>query len=549
MLKFATLVDNAGEPLADTRYRDPSKLAALGYNALVLYETTSLSGMEGPEVITSPELRRWVEHQFDLVTGTIERAKSAGLAVYIFYDVLSLPRDVVMRDEANLCCRGRPGTLCPGSEAALERSARALESQLRRWSTVDGVVVRIGDNDGARFPHLMGNDIYLPHCPRCSQLSRADRVGMVASRFYRCVVEQMERRMILRAWNVRPGGMHDTPDLARRIAESLPGNPEDDRLVLSFKFTETDFWRYQAWNQASLSVGGRPVIYELQCQREFEGKGGIVNWQPPLWLDGAPESRVEGQLGGLRQVRDRVNLAGLWGWVRGGGWGGPFLSRETWVDANVFAIPRIADHPTIGLEELAQQWVTDQLGVDDAAQIKAVSEVLFHSEEHIRKAFYIGPHAAGKKSPWHPNGDWIQDDLLDVQAAWRMIQRLPESRLDEVIREKVEASNLLSDDRTRIHRILNDENRKTIEPMVNSLIYGESLYEALRELLAGMVVYRRVQRHPESDLKPACRRHLLAAQSHWNHHTQRHATLPGVATAFRESGFWDLSQDIISKLG
>ena len=80
--------------------------------------------------------------------------------------------------------------------------------------------------------------------------------------------------------------MHDNPDLCRRVIQRLP---DDDRLIYSFKFTHTDFWRYQRWNPSSLVCGNRPVIFELQCQREFEGKGAVPDYQPPLWSAGMKE--------------------------------------------------------------------------------------------------------------------------------------------------------------------------------------------------------------------------------------------------------------------
>ncbi len=549
MLTFATLIENAGEPRMQTRYRDPAHLRALGYNGLVLYETTSVSGVASPGAIGGGEVRHWVEQQFDAIGARIREAAAAGLAVYIFYDVLSLPRTLLEADtHAAMACRGRPGTLCPASETAMEHSAAALEAMLARWPQVAGVVLRLGDNDAARFPHLVGNEVYLPHCPRCSGMSRADRVLEVVRRFHRMVVEGQDRRLIVRAWNVRPGGMHDTPDLAARIAAGLPGPADDPRLILSFKFTETDFWRYQRWNPASLAVGDRPVIYELQCQREFEGKGGLPNWQVPLWTHGCPEMRDREQVAGLSQVAGQVNLAGLWAWVRGGGWGGPFVSHEMWIDANVFAVPHLARRPDTDPAALADAWIAQGLNITDPEQVGVVRRVLEHSPEHILKAFYIGPYARSLRSPWHPNGDWIQDDLLDVNAAWRMIQKLPEGALDEVVHEQAEAAALLSEDRAALHRLLGDGAPRRIERMVNSLICAESFYEALRDLLDGLVSYRRLLKAKDPALAHRCQRALLSAQSHWNHHTQRHSGLPGAATAFRETGFWDLTQQILGRL-
>ena len=546
MLKLATILDNPGEPTTGTRYRDPRHLRELGYNGLVIYETTGLSGVESPSVIGSGELRRWVTQQFEQVQQTAERAAEAGLAVYLCYDVLTLARDVVDRAVRSFTCRNRPAMLCPASDAALARSREALESLLARVPQAAGVVLRFGDNDAARLPHLVGNDIYQPHCASCSQLGRADRIITVFEQFHDLVVGRLGKRLIVRAWNVKPGGLHDTAELCRRIAPRLPGEAGDDRFVLSFKFTQADFWRYQQWNEASLSLDRRPILYELQCQREFEGKGGIPNWQAPLWRDGCDAD--EPGTRGLAHLTDKVNLAGVWAWVRGGGWGGPFVKNEAWIDANVYSVPRLADEPTMDLAALARQWVEQRLGVTDAAVAAVLERILEHSPQVIRRGFYIGPLARQRGNPWHPNADWIQDDMLDVDAAWRIIQRLPDDQLDEVVREKKLAAEQTSADRAALQQLINDANARTLDPLVNTLMYAESFFEALEHLIEGLVAYRGYLKRSEGALADACRQHLYAAQSQWNHHTQRHASLPGAATAFRESRLWDLTQTILAEL-
>ncbi len=549
MLKLATLIENPGEPPVQTRYQDPAELKALGYNGLVIYESTALSGIASAEAVGSDEMRRWIKARIDHISRTIDRAKGAGLSVYLSYDVLVLPADVVDRNVSGLCCKGRPQTLCPASEQASVLSAEALRSLLTRWPQVAGVVLRFGDTDAQRLPHLLGNDLYTPHCPRCSQLGRADRALSSIRRFHQLVVEDMDRRLIVRAWNVRPGGMHDTPELARRIAQGLPGEPKDDRLVLSFKFTQTDFWRYQRWNPSSLVCGDRPILYELQCQREFEGKGGIPNWQAPLWRDGCPEVRdLPDEVHGLAQASKCVNLAGLWAWVRGGGWGGPFVKSEQWIDANVFAVPVLADDPCADLAALGERWVKERLGVADDVDAKAVLDLLQDSSSVALQAFYIGPFARGRSSPWHPNADWIQDDLLDAQAAWRMIQSLSNAQLDSVIQEKAAAVKTISQRRAALQQIIGDRRHRELEPLVNTLVYAESLIETLRDLLSGLIAYRRYLKTKDPAQADAVKQKLFSAQDHWNHHTQRVGSMPGVTTAFREANFWDLTQDILTEV-
>ena len=557
MLKLATVLDNPGEPQSETRYRDPQELYRLGYNGLIIYETTGISGVTAPEAVGTGEMRRWVERQFEQIQITIEKAHAARLSTYIVYDTLSLARATVEQHVESMVCKNRPTTLCPGSEATIEYSVRGLESLLNRWKNLAGVVLRFGDNDAARVPYLVGNDIYMPHCPRCSQLGRADRISLVLERFHDLVVRRMNKRLIARAWNVRPNGMHDSVELCRRLHDRLPGNdnPADDRFVLSFKFSEADFWRYQRWNPASLVFGKRPILYELQCQREFEGKGGIPNWQLPLWRDGYPETQNDHPDQGLATVSSQVHLAGLWAWVRGGGWGGPFVKNEMWIDANVTAVPALADNPAADCETLARKWISQRFRGVDGPAADTLLEILLHSPQTILKSFYVGPFAKMRQSPpnawnpWHPNGDLIQDDAVDAQAAWRMIQRLPDAELDEVIREKQQAVDQIAEDRSQLQQSMTEENRAMLEPVMNTLAYTESFLEALRDLFAGLIAYRRWQRGKNPGLASICRERLLAAQSHWNHHVQRHGSLPGCATAFREAHFWDLTQRILSELG
>ncbi|MDX1682335.1 MAG: hypothetical protein R3336_04360, partial [Phycisphaeraceae bacterium] len=384
------------------------------------------------------------------------------------------------------------------------------------------------------------------HCARCNRLGRVDRLERVIQAYYDAVVERAGKKLIVRAWNVRPDGMHDSVEMAERMADRLPGKPDDERLVLSFKFTATDFWRYQAWNQSSLVLGDRPVLYELQCQREFEGKGGVPNWQLPLWRDGHPEMGREAM--GLADVAGKVNLAGLWAWVRGGGWGGPFIDNETWIDANVTAVPQLADDPALDPGVVARQWVSDRLGVEDEETAEAICKVLEASPDFVLKGFYVGPFARGRSRQWHPNGDLIQDDLIDASAARRMIAELDDDQLDAVVREKQEAVEAVAARRADLQQRVQKKNQKVLEPMLHTLEYTESLFEALRELLAGLIAHRRWRQSEDPTEGERCRRHLFAAQSHWNHHTQRHATLSGAATAFRESGFWELTQRLTEEV-
>lgn len=545
MLKLATILDNPGEPLADTQYRDPNELKRLGYNGIVLYETTGLSGIANANVIQDEELRHWVEQQFDRITQTLQRARDCGLDVLISYDVLSLARNLVEQQSTTLCCKGEPDTLCPASDIALNACLDALAALMDRFGQIAGIVLRFGDNAAKQLPYLVGNDIYQPHCPRCSQFDPLERITRVIDAFYQLVVVDRSLTLIARTWNALPNGLHDNPDLCHRVSEKLPNHP---RLILSFKFTETDFWRYQRWNRSSLVCGDRPVMYELECQREFEAKGAIPNWQIPLWRNGPDEMQDNKSPTGLAQVHTQVNLAGLWAWVRGGGWGGPFVSNETWIDANVFAVPILADQPDADTQHLASQWITNRLKIKNSGLASNMLSVLDHSPQTVLEGFYITALAQNRADPWRPNGGWIADDLFDAHAAWRIVQQVPQDQLDSIVEEKQRAVERITGDRVGLYKALGDADFTAIEPLLNTLEYGEALLRTLCELLAGLVEYRRYGDDPTPAAAQHTKQHLLGAQAAWNHHTQRTASLHGAATAFRETGFWELTQQILDKL-
>ncbi|MEO0586387.1 MAG: hypothetical protein AAF078_01985, partial [Planctomycetota bacterium] len=453
---WVSLLENAGEPAIDSRYRDPAVLAGLGYTGGVLYETTALSGLNGLDSVRSSEIRSWLGARVEAIDEKLEGYERAGMEAYASFDALVLPKELIEAGGASMRCKGRTA-LCPASEATWNAVLGSLESHLERWPQLAGVVIRFGDHDADRLPHLSGNDLYSPHCPRCSSMDAATRIADLVRRYRELVVDRFGKRLIVRAWNVRPGGLHDDPALAKKVVEKLDPAWNDGRVVFSFKFTQTDFWRYQPWNPSSLAMGGWPVVYELQCQREFEGKGGVPNWQAPLWRDGMPEAGAKpGEAGGLAAATKRANVVGVWAWARGGGWGGPFVGDERWIDANVAAAPALAKDPEAPLDRLADDWLKDRVGVKQGSTRRVLREVLAESAELVRKAFYLEAHAAGRPDAWHPHGDWVQDDVVDAEALWRIVKRLPDAKLDTVVAEKREAAARMAELRGKVQRDVGD---------------------------------------------------------------------------------------------
>lgn len=540
MLTLAMILDNPGEQPHQTRYRDPKELRALGYSDLIVYPTTGLSGLLGPDTLVVGDVRRWVEEQYASVQKTISEARSAGMGAWIMFDAPALAAELV--GSAMTCINQKPPMLCPASDELLDMIGQCVEGLLARIEGVDGLVLRLGDSDAAKVPYLVGNDVYAPHCSRCSMMGRADRIVRFVTFFHELVVKKLGRKLIVRAWNVRPNGMHDNPDVCRRVVERLP---EDDRLILSFKFTQTDFWRYQKWNPSSLCCGDRPVIYELQCQREFEAKGAIPNYQPMLWSGGMTE--LDGAVG-LAELAGKVNLVGLLSWVRGGGWRGPYITndRESWIDANVYAVPRLAANPRMDADQLMHEWITQRLGVTDPAAVEVLTQVLRHSTQTVLEGFYIGPYARRRHDAWYPSANFIQDDQVDAEAAWAILQQLSDADLDKAVAEKVDAEARISEDRKALQRVAGSMDKRLADSFLSGLEYGQTLIQTLRYLVTGLATHRRWTRKHEAALALATNSAMRNCQSAWTHHTGRVAGHSS-ASPFTSDNLWDFTQSVIDR--
>ena len=541
MLTLAMILDNPGEQPHQTRYRDPRELKTLGYSDLIVYPTTALSGLLGPDTLASKDVRQWAAEQYEAVQKTVSDARAAGMGAWLMFDAPSLAGELV--GSAMTCVNQRPRMLCPASDELLDMTGQCLDALLSRIDGVDGIVLRLGDSDAPKIPYLVGNDIYAPHCPRCSMMGRADRVVRFTTFFYDLVVKKLGRKLIVRAWNVRPNGMHDNVDVCRRVVERLP---RDEKLILSFKFTQTDFWRYQKWNPSSLVCGDRPIIYELQCQREFEGKGAVPNYQPPLWCRGMTE--LDGAVG-LADVAGKVNLAGLWAWVRGGGWRGPYVSadREMWIDANVHAVPRIASDPKLNIEELAWSWIQGRLGVTDETAAGGVLQTLRHSTQSVLETFYIGPYARRRHDAWYPSANFIQDDQIDAEAAWAIVQQLSDADLERAVGEKVEAEGRVSADHRALQRVAGHMDKHLSHILPLSMEYAQTLAATLRHLIGGLAAQRRYQRRPDPSSAAATLEAMRHCQSAWTSHTGR-AAGHAAASAFASDNLWDFTQSIIDRV-
>lgn len=345
--------NNPGEAPFATHYNDPKLLKELGYTGKVfeLFEAAQFGvdwSTVDPEVFPahSPD-RQWVDHKAAELERLYNETKAAGLEVYCHTDMVVLPKRLVERRHLG----DRLGDL---SVPETQELLRVLIRQMfTRFPQLDGLVVRIGET------YLQGAPY---HTGKISRKTDAQATIIPLLNLLReevCV--KRGKKLLFRSWLA-----FDT-DLTAYKAVSAGVEPHEN-LFIVVKHCEGDFHRGNPFSKV-LGVGRHRQIVEVQCQREYEGKGAYPNYIANGVIEGFEEHR-QSPIRSVRQLWANPLICGVFTWSRGGGWEGPYLENELWCDLNVFVLARWAQQPNRTEADIFTEFARERLRLKDTdAQI------------------------------------------------------------------------------------------------------------------------------------------------------------------------------------
>ncbi len=510
------------DPL-DPRYPGPEQALRWGYNtvmtepwpALALYDQ-SAPGLYDPARFGTQ--RAWVENERRLAGAEIQQAKALHLRVIAPGDVILLPQQaahVLGREVADAA--GRYCIEYPRVQALL---AAAIDELFASFPEIDGILVRTGEN----YPlgPLAGNTLSDGDCPR----QNGDSLEMALRLLHQQVVVKHGRQLIYRGWDLGAGGLHATG--VARLASALPVG---ENTLLSYKITETDFWRYNRLN-GNLLQGPYARMVELQAAREYEGKGAFPDYVPRIHAQGLPEAPGDGGL----PAAHRAGVRSAWVWAKGGGWDGPFLHDPLWVEANAAGLGRLLWDVDADPAALAREWAAGRFG-SRAAPL--VAQMLLRSPDAALKGFYIACYAR-TSGPWTPNLLWVRDDVIAGGDRLRALYdgcRSP-GDAEAALAEKDQALGAVA---------TMQEHLRAADPLIAdrtlaataqaSLIYQQTLLDTLRNYLGGMFAYFRFADSGRQDQIARVQAGALLgqAQQAWDAH-QAAGNRPGAPTAYKDGG-------------
>jgi hypothetical protein len=443
--------DNPGEPPFVTAFNDPAKLREMGYDAkcFQLFDS-ALLGLTWDEFDPAifpagSEGRRWVLDKAADLTRRYQEVKDAGLQVYCMADLILLPRRLVELHDL--------GDWRDPRNPATQRILRtAMAEMFERFPQLDGLVVRIGETYLNDAPHHVGG-IREKTSP---QETIIPLVGLLREE----LCQKRSKRLFFRTWL-----SFDTDAAAyEQVSEAVEPHP---LLTFSVKHCEGDFHRGNRFSRI-MGRGRHPQIVEVQCQREYEGKGAHPNYIAQGVIDGFEEYEHTMPLDAMRsmrQFRDSPLFGGLWTWSRGGGWLGPYLKDESWCHLNAWVLVRWARTPGRSEAEVFADYARQELGLDaqDAAAFRRLC--LLSAKAVVR----------GKRSTHADIRPWFSRDQF---IRWPDLPKDPERRT-RVLQQKCDAEALWMEIST-IARTIQFPDAAAREHVVVSCDYGLHLYRIFR---------------------------------------------------------------------
>jgi hypothetical protein len=482
---------------------------AYGYTAAVLGDLTQLATYNAALSNAIPKgssLCTRIEQHRQKFQKDYERAHALGLAACLTADEVSLPVSLVQWLQHG----GAPGGIDFESPAFWKLYRAKYREVLAAYPRVAFIIVRTGENYSHPEQGFIGRTVWQGHYDE----TYFRRMQRLIEETRKIVVDEFGRTLIWRTWDLGKKGFHADPKTFDRVLQGLPSRTG---LMLSVKFTQTDFWRYNDFNPM-IGRGGIDQIIEFQCAREYEGKGAFPDYVGPLHAEA------------LRKASE-LGAKGVWIWDFGGGWGGPFLKADRWVRLNIEATGRLAQDPGLSPRALAEQWAAKEFGPGASTN---VAEMLMLSAECVRKFMYVESFAL-EHAGWKPSLNLMRDNIIRGEELKTLYDGC-KTALPKVIAEKEEALMLAARMRALLEisrtNIVAERGQQVYDEAASSLNYVESLAKVLRYYVGGMFLYYQWQETREPLVAEQACRELHAWREAWTHYQADIPRMAGAASLY-----------------
>ncbi|MFI3294310.1 MAG: hypothetical protein SNI70_12450, partial [Rikenellaceae bacterium] len=363
-IKFPLILDmvhhNPGEALYESAYNNPETIKKMGYNGKVyfLFESPMLAinweSVDSDILPKGSEERKWVDQKAEQIRSMQAASTNAGLTTLAQSDLILFPKRLV--EKYDLADR-----MGDARDPEVEKLIRAqIAEMFDQFPLLDGLVTRIGETYLHDAPYHLGaiNEKNSPENTIIPLLNiLRDEI---------CV--KRNKLLIFRTWVSFDTNLENY----MKVSDSVEPHKN---LVIAVKHCEGDFHRSNPFSKV-IGEGRHPQIIEIQCAREYEGKGAYPHYVANGVIEGFEEHQNMPELA-INSIREFATTkpelyAGIWTWTRGGGWGGPYIKDELWCDLNAWVVAQWAADPTQREEDIFNRYAVEKMKLkgDDVAKFR-----------------------------------------------------------------------------------------------------------------------------------------------------------------------------------
>jgi hypothetical protein len=380
-----------------------TRVASLGYDSISIDDLAHLAIFP----FYKPATKRLLKDYRDLYSELFTIAKQHKLKIFVNSDYLFFNEDI-------------DNYLKQNNLSPLSFYSTLLEQVFTTFPVLDGVVLRVGENDGKDVKGTFLSRLLLKTPAQANAL-----LTQVLPLF-----EHHKKTLIFRTWTV---GVYKIGDLIwnQKTYDAVFGSIKSDTLIVSMKFGDTDFMRYLTLNPL-FSRGQHKKIIELQTRREWEGMGefpSFVGWDYQKYFS---------------QLADNKNIVGIHVWCQTGGWAKQAWSGVTYLDNHSFW-NELNTEVTISIAKYGlstKQAIKRFCESRNIGQVAKFTELLSLSDTAILKGLYLPAIA---KNPLYfrrsrvPPLTWLTWDKVHLPPAVIALHRLLIPSSTSTIRDADEA--------------------------------------------------------------------------------------------------------------
>lgn len=397
---------NPGEDNFETPFNDPLYIKEQGFNGQVVKIfvpcAISYDNFDKELMPVGSKDRVRVEVYAKELDTILNQTEKAGIPVYPFTDLLVLPKVLVEKYGSELARKDNNGGVQPLGGTKLnasilrKKAQEVLRSQIagifNRFPQIDGLVIRFGETYLHEFPDYAGAS------PAQNPSEHIVFLNLLRNEI--CV--KYNKKLFFRTWDFY--GFHTNPNYYLQVTNAVKPHPN---LFFVIKHTQGDFHRTFEFNP-TLGLGKHKQLMEVQCQREYEGKGAYPNYIMDGVINGFEEYThyEKGRMKCLDDFKNSTNFAGISGWSHGGGWVGPYISNEFWNRLNAYVLTNWTANTSLTENDVFNQFM-DQQGIKSTESRQAFRQLALLSAKAILRG-----HASAKL-PFKGNWPfWMRDEFL-----------------------------------------------------------------------------------------------------------------------------------------